>query len=63
MGWVIFFAGLIAWATCPSNVNVNVKAPASSPGTATAILAVVWGAWALVVIAMIAGLVIVEVQP
>lgn len=36
MGWVIFFAGLIAW---------------------------VWGAWALVVIAMIAGLVIVEVQP
>jgi hypothetical protein len=61
MGWVIFFAGLIAWATCPSNVNV--KAPASSPSTATAILAVVWGAWALVVIAMIAGLVIVEVQP
>jgi hypothetical protein len=61
MGWVIFFAGLIAWSTCPSNVNV--KAPASSPGTATAMLAVVWGAWALVVIAMIAGLVIVEVQP
>lgn len=61
MGWIIFFAGLIAWATCPSNVNV--KAPTSSAGTATAMLAVMWFAWALVVIAMIAGLVIVEVQP
>lgn len=61
MGWIIFFAGLIAWATCPSHVNV--KASAGSPSSATAMLAVMWGAWALVVIAMIAGLVIVEVRP
>lgn len=61
MGWVIFFAGMIAWATCPSNVNV--KASTGNAGTATAMLAVMWGAWALVVIAMIAGLVIVEARP
>lgn len=61
MDWIIFFAGMIAWATCPSTINV--KAPTSRAGTATAMLAVMWFAWALVVIAMIAGLVIVEVLP
>jgi len=61
MGWVIFLAGLIAILTCPAKVNV--KAPTSGAGSATAMLAVMWFAWALVVIAMIAGLVIVEVQP
>lgn len=56
MGWLIVFAGLIAYATCPQGQETTGAASARA-------MAMIWFAWALVVIAMIAGLVIVEVQP
>jgi hypothetical protein len=61
MGWLIFFAGLIAYWTCPKNFNI--KGTGDGVRSAMRAVAVAWLAWALVVIAMIAGLVIVEVQP
>lgn len=51
----------IAYWTCPKNFNI--KGTGDGVRSAMRAVAVAWLAWALVVIAMIAGLVIVEVQP
>lgn len=61
MGWLIFFAGLIVYETCPKDITI--KGTGDGADKATTVATVAWLAWALVVIAMIAGLVIVEVRP